>query len=202
MTKCLPITVQCPLKSMVWLSNCVAVSFGPRLILRCGWRERHFRHVVVPFDRILDAVTDGAYQGQTVDAGLVIHEGQLTYPERNLALVVDTGLWWFERTGLPLPLGANAIRKDLGPEAARDVDRLLRASIAYGLEHRDEALSYALSFSRGLSRSKADQFVEMYVNEWTLDFGPVGRRAVAELLAAGHRAGVIPRLVVPEFVEG
>ena len=98
-------------------------------------------------------------------------------------------------------MGANAIRKDLGPEAVRDVHRLLRASIDYALEHRDEALSYALSFSRGLSRSKADQFVEMYVNQWTQDFGPVGRQAVARLLADGHRAGVIPTLVVPEFVE-
>ena len=162
---------------------------------------REFRHVLAPFDRILDAVADGSYQGQPVDAGLIIHEGQLTYSERKLSLVLDTGAWWFERTGLPLPLGANAIRKDLGPEVVRDVHRLLRASIDYALEHRDEALSYALSFSRGLSRSKADQFVEMYVNQWTQDFGPVGRRAVARLLAEGHRAGVIPTLVVPEFVE-
>jgi 1,4-dihydroxy-6-naphthoate synthase len=160
-----------------------------------------FDYVLVPFDRILDAVSSGEYQGRRVDAGLVIHEGQLTYADQRLQLVVDTGQWWFEHTGLPLPLGANGIRKNLGVEAIRDVHRLLRESIEYGLEHRDEALSYAMSFGRGLSRAKADQFIEMYVNQWTLDFGPVGRQAVARLLAEGHKAGVIPRLVVPEFVE-
>ena len=160
-----------------------------------------FRHVVVPFDRILDAVTGGEYQGRRIDAGLIIHEGQLTYADQRLQLIVDTGKWWFERTGLPLPLGANAIRRDLGAKAIGDVHRLLRESIAYGLEHREEALDYAMSFSRGLDRSKADRFVDMYVNRWTLDLGPVGRQAVARLLAEGHAAGVIPRLVVPEFVE-
>jgi 1,4-dihydroxy-6-naphthoate synthase len=160
-----------------------------------------FRHVLVPFDRILDAVAAGEFQGSPVDAGLVIHEGQLTYASQRLELVVDTGQWWFERTGLPLPLGVNAIRKDLGPAAIRDVHALLRASVEYGLEHREEALSYALSFGRGLSRSKADQFVEMYVNQWTLDMGPLGRRATARLLAEGHAAGAIPNLVVPEFAD-
>ncbi len=160
-----------------------------------------FEHVLVPFDRILDAVAAGEYQGRRIDAGLVIHEGQLTYADQQLQLVVDTGAWWFEHTGLPLPLGANGIRKDLGPEAIRDVHRLLRESIQYGLEHREEALEYALGFGRGLTHAKADQFVEMYVNDWTLDFGPVGRQAVARLLAEGHKAGVIPTLVEPEFVE-
>lgn len=160
-----------------------------------------FDHVIVPFDRILDAVSAGQYEGRRIDAGLVIHEGQLTYSDQRLELVVDTGQWWFEHTGLPLPLGANGIRKNLGVEAIRDVHRLLRASIEYGLEHRDEALSYAMSFGRGLSRAKADQFVEMYVNTWTLDFGELGRQSVARLLAEGYRGGVIPRLVVPEFVE-
>jgi 1,4-dihydroxy-6-naphthoate synthase len=159
-----------------------------------------FQHVIVPFDRILDAVAAGNYEGRRVDAGLVIHEGQLTYASQRLKLVVDTGQWWFERTGLPLPLGANGIRKDLGATAIHDVHRLLRESIQYGLEHREEALDYALGFGRGLNRAKADQFVEMYVNNWTLDFGPVGRQAVARLLSEGHRAGVIPKLVVPEFV--
>jgi 1,4-dihydroxy-6-naphthoate synthase len=159
-----------------------------------------FEHIVVPFDQILDAVGRRQYEGRHVDAGLIIHEGQLTYADQRLELVVDMGQWWFERTGLPLPLGANAIRKDLGPAAIADVHRLLRASIEFGLEHRDEALSHAMTFGRGLSRSKADQFVEMYVNQWTLDFGPIGRQAVARLLADGHAAGVIPRLVVPEFV--
>jgi 1,4-dihydroxy-6-naphthoate synthase len=160
-----------------------------------------FDHVLVPFDKILDAVAAGEYEGRRIDAGLIIHEGQLTYGDQQLQLIVDTGQWWFNHTGLPLPLGANAIRRDLGIEAIRDVHRLLLQSIQYGLEHRDEALSYALSYGRGLNRSKADQFVEMYVNQWTLDFGPTGRQAVARLLAEGHAAGIIPTLVVPEFVE-
>jgi 1,4-dihydroxy-6-naphthoate synthase len=160
-----------------------------------------FSHVIVPFDQILHAVAAGSYQGQTIDAGLIIHEGQLTYGDCGLERVLDTGQWWFDQTGLPLPLGANAIRKDLGPETIRDVTRLLRESIQYGLDHREEALDYALAFGRGLDRAKADRFVQMYVNEWTLDFGPRGRRAVAELLARGHDAGVIPQRVVPEFVE-
>jgi 1,4-dihydroxy-6-naphthoate synthase len=160
-----------------------------------------FAHVAVPFDEILDAVAAGQYRGQPVDAGLIIHEGQLTYDRQGLALIVDTGQWWFDTTGLPLPLGANAIRKDLGAATIADVHRLLLESIRYGLEHRDEALAYALGFGRGLDRADADRFVGMYVNDWTLDFGPLGRQAVAELLARGHAAGVIPRLVVPEFVE-
>ena len=160
-----------------------------------------FDFVIVPFDRILDAVSAGQYEGRRVDAGLIIHEGQLTYADQRLQLIVDTGQWWFEHTGLPLPLGANAIRRDLGDAAIHDVHRLLRQSIEYGLEHRDEALTHALSFGRGLTRSKADQFVEMYVNDWTLDFGVVGRQAVTRLLAEGHAAGVIPTLVLPEFVE-
>jgi 1,4-dihydroxy-6-naphthoate synthase len=160
-----------------------------------------FAHVVVPFDQVLDVVAAGQYEGRPVDAGLVIHEGQLTYARQGLELVVDTGKWWLGETGLPLPLGANGIRKDLGPKAIGDIQRLLRQSIEYGLAHRQEALEYALGFGRGLDHGDADQFVGMYVNDWTLDFGPIGRRAVAELLARGYAAGVIPRLVVPEFVE-
>jgi 1,4-dihydroxy-6-naphthoate synthase len=163
--------------------------------------KREFPHVVVPFDAILDAVVAGEYQGQAIDAGLIIHEGQLTYADQGLKLVLDTGRWWFDETGLPLPLGANAIRKDLGPESISEVTRLLRESIRYGLDHREEALAYALGFGRGLDRAKADEFVRMYVNEWTLDFGPQGRKAVTELLARGHAAGVIPKLVAPEFAE-
>ncbi len=152
-----------------------------------------FRHVVVPFDRILDAVAAGSFDGQPIDAGLIIHEGQLTYADRGFELVVDTGVWWHELTGLPLPLGANAIRKDLGPQVMRDVNRLLRQSIQYGLEHRAEALDYAMRYGRDLDRAKADTFVGMYVNDWTLDFGPRGREAVRQLLARGHACGVIPR---------
>ncbi len=161
-----------------------------------------FRHVVVPFDKTLDAAAAGQYEGQKVDAGLVIHEGQLTYAEQQLELVVDLGRWWMDETGLPLPLGANALRKDLGPEVIADVHRLLLASIRYGLDHRDEALDYARQYGRGLDREKADRFVGMYVNQWTLDFGPRGRQAVRELLVRGHAAGVIPQRIEPEFVEG
>jgi len=160
-----------------------------------------FSHVVVPFDRILDAVAAGRYEGQPVDAGLIIHEGQLTYRRQQLELVIDTGKWWFQQTGLPLPLGANAIRKDLGSATICQVHRLLLESIRYGLDHREEALGYALGFARGLDRAEADRFVAMYVNQWTLDFGSRGRQAVARLLAEGHKAGVIPKLIVPEFVE-
>lgn len=167
-----------------------------RLCLGCD-----FQHVVVPFDQILDVVARGEYQGQPLDAGLIIHEGQLTYDRHKLELIVDLGKWWFEQTSLPLPLGANGIRKDLGPEVIRDVNRLLKQSIEYGLQHRQEALNHALQYGRDLDRGQADRFVGMYVNDWTLDFGPKGREAVARLLSQGHAAGVIPRLVAPEFVD-
>lgn len=160
-----------------------------------------FQFVEVPFDEILAVTAAGAYGGRRVDAGLVIHEGQLTYADEQLRLVVDLGKWWMRETGLPLPLGANAVRKDLGSECVAEVVRLLGASIRYGLEHRAEALEYALSFGRGLDRSKADTFVGMYVNDWTVDFGPRGRTAVQVLLDRGFQAGVIPHRVTPEFVD-
>jgi 1,4-dihydroxy-6-naphthoate synthase len=160
-----------------------------------------FHHVVVPFDEVLDVVSAGQHQGQPIDAGLIIHEGQLTYQDQHLELIVDLGKWWQETTGYPLPLGANAIRQDLGERVMREVNRLLKDSIQFGLDHRAEALDYAMQFGRGLGRDKADRFVGMYVNEWTLDFGPRGRAAVAELLARGYEAGVIPNRVAPEFVD-
>jgi 1,4-dihydroxy-6-naphthoate synthase len=160
-----------------------------------------FPCVVVPFDQILKAVYDGGYQGRRVDAGLIIHEGQLTYGQQGLRPVVDLGEWWFEETGLPLPLGANALRKDLGTEAIREVNHLLRQSIRYALEHREEALAYALGFGRGLDRSQADRFVAMYVNDWTLDFGPRGREAVRRLLARACECGALPQPIEPEFAE-
>lgn len=163
--------------------------------------QTDFPFVLVPFDEILTVTQAGHYLGRPVDAGLVIHEGQLTYQSDQLQLVVDLGKWWMAETGLPLPLGANGIRKDLGPECIRDVHRLLHASIRYGLEHRAEALAYALEYGRGLDTAKADAFVGMYVNDWTLDFGPRGRQAVATLLERGYRGGVIPHLQVPEFVD-
>jgi 1,4-dihydroxy-6-naphthoate synthase len=156
----------------------------------------NFDYEVVPFDQILGAVREGK-----VDAGLIIHEGQLTYDRIGLDLVIDLGVWWYEETGLPLPLGANGIRKDLGPELMRRVGRLLRQSIDYALEHRAEALDYALRYGRDLDRYDADRFVGMYVNEWTRDFGPRGREAVNTLLRRGHEAGVIPTAVAAEFIE-
>jgi 1,4-dihydroxy-6-naphthoate synthase len=160
-----------------------------------------FDHVVVPFDEIIPVVQRGEYNGRKIDAGLIIHEGQLTYGNSQLKLIVDLGVWWKDLTGLPLPLGANGIRRDLGDSAIRAVQRLLHASIKFGLDHRQEALEHALQYGRDLDRSQADKFVGMYVNDWTLDFGPRGREAVTRFLAMGHEAGVLPELVTPEFVE-
>jgi 1,4-dihydroxy-6-naphthoate synthase len=162
--------------------------------------DREFDHVVVPFDEIIETVKRGEYGGKRIDAGLIIHEGQLTYAKSDLKLIVDLGVWWKELTGLPLPLGANAIRKDLGPKVMAEVERVLYESIKYGLDHRQEALDHALQYGRDLDRSQADKFVGMYVNEWTLDFGARGREAVTQFLAMGHERGVLPNLVTPEFV--
>ncbi len=158
--------------------------------------EPHFTPVMTPFDQIEDVVERGE-----VDAGLLIHEGQLTFGDRGLHLVADMGEWWFQETGLPLPLGGNVVRKDLGDPLIRTVSRHLRASIAYGLEHRASALDHAMRFSRGLDRGQADIFVGMYVNEWTLDYGDRGREAVRLLLDRGVRSGIIENPVTVEFVE-
>lgn len=158
--------------------------------------EPDFVAVQTPFDKIDDAVVNG-----DVDLGLLIHEGQLTFSERGLHLVDDMGAWWFGETGLPLPLGGNVVRKDLGPELTRLISRQLRASIAYSLDNRAAALDHAMQYARGLDRSEADTFVGMYVNEWTLDYGDRGREAVRLLLKRGHEAGVIPHEVNVEFVE-
>jgi 1,4-dihydroxy-6-naphthoate synthase len=156
---------------------------------------RDFDHVVVPFDRILDAVADG-----TAHAGLVIHEGQLTYRDRGLARVVDLGRWWKESTGLPLPLGANAVRRDLGRDRMERLTAVLRDSIEDALAHRDEALAYAMEYGRGLDRPRTDRFVSMYVNDLTRDYGERGRRAVLHFLSEGHRAGLVPDVGRVEFV--
>jgi len=161
---------------------------------------RDFDYVVVPFDEIIQIVKRGERDGRRIGAGLIIHEGQLTYGESDLKLLVDLGAWWKELTGLPLPLGANAIRRDLGPTVMREVQQLLYDSIKYGLDHRQEALEHALQYGRDLDRGQADKFVGMYVNDWTLDFGPRGREAVRRFLAMGHERGVLPELVKPEFV--
>ena len=155
-----------------------------------------FEYEVEEFDQILNLVEAGKY-----DAGLIIHEGQLTYADQGLKLIVDLGQWWFEETdGLPLPLGANAIRRDLGEDVMLEVTALLKQSIQYGLDHREAALKHAMTYGRNLDHEKTDRFVGMYVNDWTIDFGEKGREAVRLLLKKGHEAGVIPRLVVPEFI--
>jgi 1,4-dihydroxy-6-naphthoate synthase len=152
---------------------------------------------VVPFDQIMDHVSAGR-----ADAGLLIHEGQLTFQDAGLHLLVDLGEWWGEQTGgLPLPLGGNVIRKDLGPELMRNVSHLLRESIAYGLEHRAPALAHAQSYGRGLTEQQTDEFVGMYVNQRTLDYGEDGRRAVQLFLDRGYDAGVIPKRVRVEWAE-
>lgn len=161
-----------------------------RLLLRGSFAYEH-----VPFDRILEAVRDGA-----VDAGLVIHEGQLTYQDYGLHKVVDLGEWWYEKTGLPLPLGGNVVRRDLGESLMKTITEDVRRSIEYALSHREEALEYALRFARGLDRTDADDFVGRYVNEWTRDYGPRGREAVRRLLDEAYRAQIIPAPVDVQFV--
>jgi 1,4-dihydroxy-6-naphthoate synthase len=151
--------------------------------------------LVLPFDAIEDAVHAG-----TADAGLLIHEGQLTYADSGLQLWADLGAWWLEDTGLPLPLGGNAVRRDLGPAVIGQIARDLRASIVYALDHRAPALTHAKQFNRGIGDERTDAFVGMYVNHWTVDYGPRGREAVQKLLERGFEAGVIPERVTAEFV--
>ena len=153
--------------------------------------------VVVPFDRIEDAVHAGE-----VDVGLLIHEGQLTYGDTGLHLWTDLGAWWQEDTGLPLPLGGNAVRRDLGECVTGQIARDLRASIEYALAHRGPALAHARQYNRGIGDERTDTFVGMYVNHWTVDYGPRGRQAVQTLLDRGHEAGVIPERVTVEFISG
>ena len=149
-----------------------------------------------PFDKILDAV-----QQDEVDAGLIIHEGQLTYTREGLHKVIDLGEWWYEETGLPLPLGANVIRRNLGTEKIRKITALLKQSIQYSLEHRERGLAYAMTYARDMETSLADKFVGMYVNDYTLDYGEKGRAGVRELLHRGNVAGIIPHRVDADFVS-
>jgi 1,4-dihydroxy-6-naphthoate synthase len=158
--------------------------------------EPNFEAVVVPFDQIIDAVKAG-----TVDAGLLIHEGQLLFPSLGLHKAVDLGIWWQETTQLPLPLGGNVIRRALGVETGQQVARAIRESVAYGLEHREEALDYALQFARDMNTDLADKFVGMYVNKWTLGYGERGRTAVQLLLDRGYQAGVLPGPIKAEFLS-
>ena len=158
--------------------------------------EPNFEPVVMPFDKIIDAV-----QNNLVEAGLLIHEGQLFFPEKGLHKVIDLGIWWQEQTGLPLPLGGNAVRRALGPELGRQIARTIRESVSYGLEHREEALNYAMQFAREMDTELADKFVAMYVNRWTLGYGEKGRQAVKELIERGTNAGLLPSPPSVEFLN-
>jgi len=157
--------------------------------------EPNVETVTMPFDKILDAV-----QNKEVEAGLLIHEGQLMFSQMGLHKVVDLGLWWQEQTGLPLPLGANAIKRSLGPKLGYQCARVIRDSVAYALEHREPALNYAMQFARDMDPQLADKFVGMYVNRWTLDYGEEGRRAVRELFARGSAIGLVPASFEAEFL--
>ena len=194
--------------------------YGPRIVAREPWNPHElkgkkiaipgtmttayltlklfqpdFESVVIPFDQIMDAV-----QKKMVDAGLLIHEGQLTYADHQLHKIVDLGVWWHQATGLPLPLGGNVVRRDLGKDDISEISRLLKESIQYALDHREEALAHAMQFARDLDTTTADRFVGMYVNERTLDYGAEGRRAVQTLFDRAHEAKLIPRIQA-EFTE-
>ncbi|MYE90159.1 ABC transporter substrate-binding protein [Candidatus Poribacteria bacterium] len=156
-----------------------------------------FEPEAVQFDQILPYVQEG-----NTEAGLIIHEGQLTYGQAGLHKVVDLGEWWYEETGLPLPLGANAIRRDLGAEKIRRITALIKRSIQYSLEHREGGLAYAMNYARDMETELADRFVGMYVNDYTLDYGEKGRAGVRELMERGYRSGVIPHQVDVEFAVG
>ncbi len=155
-----------------------------------------FEHVVVPFDQIIDRVLRGE-----VDAGLLIHEGQLFYNQKGLNKVIDLGEWWYEKTSLPLPMGGNVIRRDLGPELMQQVSKHLHASIAYSMDNREDALAYAMQFARDMQPELADRFVAMWVNDLTLDYGDRGREAVKRFLHEGHKAGIIPHELLVAFVD-
>jgi 1,4-dihydroxy-6-naphthoate synthase len=156
----------------------------------------NFKFEVVPFDKIMDAVKNGE-----VDAGLLIHEGQITYPQSGLYKVVDLGEWWHADTSLPVPLGVNAVRKDLGKQLMQKISELVTESIQYALSHREEAVAYAMKFGRGMDAETTDRFVGMYVNPWTLNMGHKGREAIARLLTRAYHAALVPRPVHLEFVE-
>jgi len=161
------------------------------------WLGRDFEHIVVPFDQIFAAVKRG-----DADAGLIIHEGQLTYQNEGLELCVDLGAWWKAETdGLPLPLGGNAIKKSLGKPLMSRISKLLAESIRYGLDHRAPAVAHAMAYARDMDAPLADKFVGMYVNDWTLDYGDKGREAIRLFLRRGYEAGIIPQPVELEFVE-
>jgi len=155
-----------------------------------------FNYEVVPFDEIIPAVKEGKYE-----AGLIIHEGQLTYKDEGLNCIVDLGKWWYEKTGgLPLPLGGNVIRKDLGEKVMKDVSEILKESIKYSLKHREEAVNFAMRYARDLNKEKADKFIGMYVNELTVDYGDRGRKAIIEFLKQAYEMDFIPKIPEIKFV--
>lgn len=158
--------------------------------------NKDFKYEVVPFDEIIDAVVSGK-----VDAGLLIHEGQLFYQQKGLKKVIDLGEWWHEKTGLPLPMGGNVIKRSLGEELMKQVSKHLHRSIVYSMENREDALQYAMQFARDMPVELADRFVGMWVNELTLDYGDRGREGVIRLLEEGHKAGIIPHKVDIQFVD-
>jgi len=158
--------------------------------------EADFEAVVMPFDKVIEAV-----RNEVVGAGLLIHEGQLFFPQLGLHRVIDLGIWWHEMTKLPLPLGGNAVRRALGADLGRLVAKTIRESVAYSLEHRDEALNYAMQFAREMDTDLADKFVGMYVNKWTLGYGEKGKKAVRELIERGTAAGLLPVPADVEFLE-
>jgi 1,4-dihydroxy-6-naphthoate synthase len=158
--------------------------------------EPDFEPVVMPFDKIIDAV-----QNDVVEAGLLIHEGQLFFSQLGLHKIVDLGVWWQEQTNLPLPLGGNAVRRALGPAISRQIAKTIRDSVSYGLEHREEALNYAMQFAREMDTELADKFVGMYVNKWTLGYGDRGKKAVKELIDRGTAAGILPGPPEIEFLS-
>lgn len=205
--------------SLLSTGGSVGEGYGPMIVSTRAFSQEHIKRVriavpgtlttaylalqlfapgietaVVPFDQIIPQVLGGKYE-----AGLIIHEGQLTYSKSGLQKIVDLGQWWGQTTGLPLPLGGNAIRRSLGPEIIQQVARALKQSIQYALEHREQGLEYANQFARDLDRQSADKFVGMYVNERTLDYGDDGRRAIRRLLQLGHEAGIIPMEPQVEF---
>ena len=155
-----------------------------------------FEAVVMPFDKIMEAV-----KNEVVDAGLLIHEGQLFFQQLGLHRIIDLGIWWQELTDLPLPLGGNAVRRSLGPELGRLIARTIRESVSYSLEHREEALNYAMQFAREMDADLADKFVGMYVNKWTLGYGQKGKNAVCDLIERGTAAGILPGPPSVEFLS-
>lgn len=158
--------------------------------------EPNFEYTVVPFDKVIDAVQNG-----DADAGLLIHEGQLFYKDLGLSKIIDLGEWWHEKTGLPLPMGGNVIRRDLGEDLMKQVSKHLHRSIAYSMENREDALAYAMQFARDMPAELADRFVAMWVNDLTLDYGERGKAGVRRLLDEGYNAGIIPHKVEIDFVD-